>query len=169
MFFSCKLQKKSGIFQRYEQSNGALIFQIQKQLFSLTQGSDDFSTYFTKIKRIWDELKTIHEIPNCSCGSTAAINKFLEEQRLVQLLMGLNDLFKAIKGQILMMSPLPSISTVHSLLIHEERQREISAAPNLLPILWRCMLTIQLQIINHPRSIVQIARKLDISSVNAID
>ncbi|XP_042752608.1 uncharacterized protein LOC111893020 [Lactuca sativa] len=94
-------------------------------------GSDDFSTYFTKIKRIWDELKTIHEIPNCSCGSTAAINKFLEEQRLVQLLMGLNDLFKAIKGQILMMSPLPSISTVHSLLIHEERQREISANPNL--------------------------------------
>ena len=116
--------------QRYEQSNGALIFQIQKQLFSLSQGSDDFSSYFTKIKRVWDELKVIHEIPNCSCGSSAAINKFLEEQRLVQLHMGLNDSYGAIRGQILMMSLLPSISTVHSLLIHEERQREISTVPN---------------------------------------
>nr|KAJ0211652.1 hypothetical protein LSAT_V11C400219650 [Lactuca sativa] len=45
--------------------------------------------------------------------------------------MGLIDSYKAIRGQILMMSPLPSISTVHSLLIHEERQREISAKLNL--------------------------------------
>lgn len=46
--------------------------------------------------------------------------------------MGLNDSYKAIRGQILMMNPLPNISTVHSLLIHEERQRDISSNPNVV-------------------------------------
>ena len=64
----------------------------------------------------------IQEIPPCTCGSATALNKFVEEQRLIQLLMGLNDSYKAVRGQILMMTPLPSIATVHSLLIHEERQ-----------------------------------------------
>lgn len=42
----------SELIQRYEQSNGALIYQIKKQLFSISQGSDDFSSYFTKINRV---------------------------------------------------------------------------------------------------------------------
>ena len=42
----------SELIQRYAQSNGALIYQIQKQLYSVNQGSEDFSTYFTKIKRV---------------------------------------------------------------------------------------------------------------------
>lgn len=55
----------------------------------------------------------IHEVPNCSCGSVAKINKFLEEQRL-------------------MFIPLPSIATVHSLLIHEKRQRDITTSPTIV-------------------------------------
>lgn len=118
--------------ERYSQSNGTLIYQVQKKLYSINQGSEDFSSYFTKIKKIWDELKMIQEVPACTCESAALFNKFMEEQRLIQLLMGLNDSYKAIRGQILMMNPLPNISTVHSLLIHEERQRDISSNPNVV-------------------------------------
>lgn len=111
--------------QRYEQSNGALIYQIQQQLYSISQNTDDFSTYYTKLTKIWDELRVIQEVPNCPCGTNAKILKFLEDQRLIQLLMGLNDSYKILRGQILMMKPLPSLSTAYSLIIHEECQREI--------------------------------------------
>lgn len=67
--------------QRYEQSNGALIYQIQ-QLYSISQNSDDFSTYFTKLMKIWDELRVVQEIPPCTCEAAASIRKYLEEQRL---------------------------------------------------------------------------------------
>lgn len=117
--------------QRYEQSDGALIYQIQQQLYSISQNSDEFSTYFTKLTKIWDELRTIQNLPPCSCGATAGIHKFLEEQRLVQLLMGLNDSYKVIRGQILMMKPLPSVSTAYSMIIQEERQRTINSSPIL--------------------------------------
>ncbi|XP_023753961.1 uncharacterized protein LOC111902344 [Lactuca sativa] len=53
----------------------------------------------------------IQEVPPCTCGSTAKIKKYVEEQRLIQLLMGLNESYKSIRGQILMMNPLPSIAT----------------------------------------------------------
>ena len=40
--------------------------------------------------------------------------------------MGLNDSYKIVRGQILMMKPLPSLSAAYSLIIQEERQRTIS-------------------------------------------
>jgi hypothetical protein len=43
--------------------------------------------------------------------------------------MGLNDNFAQIRGQILLIDPLPSINKVFSLVIQEERQCVISANP----------------------------------------
>lgn len=40
--------------------------------------------------------------------------------------MGLNDTFKILHGQILMMKPLPIFSTIYSMIIEEERQREMN-------------------------------------------
>lgn len=59
--------------QRYDQSNNALIYQIQQQLYYVAQNSDDFSTYFTKLTKIWDELRVVQDIPSCTCGSAAKI------------------------------------------------------------------------------------------------
>lgn len=40
--------------------------------------------------------------------------------------MGINDSYKIIRGQILMMKPLPSLSITYSLIIQEERQGNIN-------------------------------------------
>ena len=58
-----------------------MLYQIQQQLYSLAQGSDDFPSYFTKLSKIWDELRAIQNIPTCSCASSIAINKLLEDQK----------------------------------------------------------------------------------------
>ncbi|KAM3304356.1 hypothetical protein P3S67_015388 [Capsicum chacoense] len=41
---------------RFGQSSGAKLFQLQKKLSDLSQGTCDIATYYTKIKRLWDEL-----------------------------------------------------------------------------------------------------------------
>lgn len=118
---------------RYEQSDGALLYQIQQNLYSISQGSDDFSSYFTKLSTIWDELRVVQTIPACSSNATMAINKILKDQRLIQLLMGLNDSYKSFRGQILMMKPLPTISIIYFMVIQEERQIGISSSSNFYP------------------------------------
>ena len=45
--------------------------------------------------------------------------------------MGLNDSYKVLRGQILMMKPLPTISTTYSMILQEERQRGITVSPTL--------------------------------------
>ena len=48
----------------------------------------------------------------------------------MQFLMGLNDSYSQIKGQILLMEPVPSINKFYSLLIQEERQRRVGSSNN---------------------------------------
>lgn len=44
--------------------------------------------------------------------------------RLSQFLMGLSEQYTAIKGQLLLMNPQPTLSRAYSLLLQEETQRE---------------------------------------------
>jgi hypothetical protein len=46
----------------------------------------------------------------------------------MQFLMGLNESYSAIRGQILLMNPLPDVSKAYSSIVQEEKQRTIGAA-----------------------------------------
>jgi len=52
--------------------------------------------------------------------------KFVHNQKLLQFLMGLNGSYEQVRGQILMMVPLPSLNKTYSFLIERESQRTIS-------------------------------------------
>lgn len=66
-------------------------------------------------------------LPVCTCGVASQIAQFQEDHKLIQFLMGLNDSYLLIRGNILMMTPLPTVSQAYALLIQEERQREVNA------------------------------------------
>ncbi|KAK9683303.1 hypothetical protein RND81_10G130400 [Saponaria officinalis] len=116
---------------RYGQTNGAQLFSVQKKLSDFSQGSDNITAYFTKIKSIWDEIDSMGMNPSCSracsCGSKHKQVKYQEDQKIVQFLMGLNDSYTVIRGAILMQNPLPKLAVVYNTLVQEERQREIHA------------------------------------------
>lgn len=48
----------------------------------------------------------------------------------MSFLMGLNDSHAQIRGQLLLLDPLPPINKVFSLVIQEERQRNVSSLTN---------------------------------------
>ncbi|XP_055835097.1 uncharacterized protein LOC129903569 [Solanum dulcamara] len=122
--------------QRFGKSNGAKLYHLQKELTSLIQGNSDIAGYFTKLKRLWDELDGINVIVCCSCQCTcdgkAKLTKSLEDQRLIQFLMGLNDVYAQARGNILMMNPLPGMDVAYSLLLQDENQREVYANTNYI-------------------------------------
>ncbi|XP_059442162.1 uncharacterized protein LOC132174541 [Corylus avellana] len=55
----------------------------------------------------------------------SAITQENQSEYILQFLMGLNDSFSHVRGQILLMDPLPPINKVFSLLVQDERQRMI--------------------------------------------
>lgn len=61
------------------------------------------------------------------CGAMKQLTDFQNQDYAMKFLMGLNDFYSHIRGQILLLEPLPSITEVFSLIVQEERQREISS------------------------------------------
>ncbi|KAL6318359.1 hypothetical protein AAG906_039451 [Vitis piasezkii] len=101
-------------------------FQI-KSIATMSQGTMMMAAYFTKIKALWDELETYRS--PLTCNQRQAHLEQREEDRLMQFLMGLNESYKAVRSNILMMSPLPNVRQAYSLIVQEEMQRQVSSEP----------------------------------------
>ncbi|KAH0697064.1 hypothetical protein KY290_014494 [Solanum tuberosum] len=64
---------------RYDQTNGAKLYQIQKEINDLTQGILDITVYYTRMKKLWEELNTL-SVKNqyscvCVCGAKDGMHK----------------------------------------------------------------------------------------------
>lgn len=118
---------------RFGQSNGAKLFHLKKELNRLVQGTNNIAGYFTKLKRLWDELASLDSQDKCTCvcicEGKQKLEKSVEDEMLIQFLMGLNDTYAQARGNILMMNPLPNINVAYSLILQDENQKETYMSP----------------------------------------
>jgi hypothetical protein len=114
------------------QKNGPRVFQLQKSISVLSQGNSSMSSYFTLLKSLSDELSNYRPIPPCSCGGMQVVAAHYHQEYVYQFLMGLNESFATIRGQILLLEHLPSVNKVFYLVIQEEKQQEISVKSHIL-------------------------------------
>lgn len=116
----------------FGESNGPLIYQLQRQIASITQGNSSLSKYYMNLKQLWDELNCLVPLPPCNCGSEKSISENISMTRLMQFLMGLNDTYDNLRNQILVLDPLPTVHKAYSMALRVEKQREVQinfAAP----------------------------------------
>ncbi|XP_073317219.1 uncharacterized protein [Primulina huaijiensis] len=111
---------------RFQQSNAPRIYQIKKLLSAFNQGSLSVSSYYTKLRTLWDELKDYQPASLCHCGSMKDWMNYHNQECVMQFLIGLNESYGQIRAQILLVDPLPVITKVFSLVVQEERQRSIT-------------------------------------------
>ena len=102
--------------ERFSQGNAPRIFEIQREIACLKQEQQSISTYYTKLKSFWDELAFYLKISQS------------EQQKLMQFFMGLHETYSAIRGQILLMNPLPTVRQAYSAISQEEKQRFLSVS-----------------------------------------
>ncbi|GJW69655.1 hypothetical protein Tco_0126572 [Tanacetum coccineum] len=86
--------------------------------------------YYHKLKGLWDEHDAL-EAPylcNCACSCENGKNNGDREQRkrLIQFLMGLDECYSNLRGQILLLQPLPLVAKAYGMVRQEEKQREDS-------------------------------------------
>ncbi|XP_019059537.1 PREDICTED: uncharacterized protein LOC109117186 [Tarenaya hassleriana] len=120
----------NNLIRRYKQNHVPRRYSIKQKLRSLSQGSTDVSTYYTKLLTLWEELKAVRNNPKCSCGRCACdLNQkwyeHHEEDFVIEFLFGLNDSYESIRSQIIMLDPLPDLDKTYNLIIQHEQQRLI--------------------------------------------
>ncbi|KAF5465279.1 hypothetical protein F2P56_015299 [Juglans regia] len=123
--------------ERFAQPDEARIYHLQHKLSGIVQGHLSVSDYFTQLNAIWEELHSHRPLPCCFCGKCTcdALKNVGEVQQgdyVFKFLMGLDDSYDVARGQIILLSPLPSLDKTFSLILQEERQRQ--ARNTTLPI-----------------------------------
>ncbi|XP_072078166.1 uncharacterized protein [Arachis hypogaea] len=103
------------------------IADLQEEMFAIKQGDLSITAYFTKLKGIWEELDEFKPIPSCACGVSCScglkiIREYRDQEHVVRILRGLNEQYTIMKSQIMLMVPLPSVNSIYSLLLQQERQ-----------------------------------------------
>lgn len=72
-------------------------------------------------------MVNVTNIPKCSCPCTCTAKQQAEQHdetmKVTEFLTGLNELYTNIRGQLLMMTPMPQMTQVLALLQQVERQR----------------------------------------------
>ncbi|XP_019056990.1 PREDICTED: uncharacterized protein LOC109116288 [Tarenaya hassleriana] len=125
----------NNLIRRFKQNHVPRRYSIRQLLRSLCQGSSDVSTYYTKLFTLWEELKSVKSTPKCTCGgcNCELDQKWYdhhEEDFVIEFLFGLNDSYESIRGQIIMLDPLPDLEKTYNLIIQHEQQRMIKI-PNV--------------------------------------
>ncbi|XP_068650569.1 uncharacterized protein [Aristolochia californica] len=127
IFFASAREIWLDLRDRFQQINGPRIFQLKPELMNLHQDQNSVSIYFTKLKTIWEELSNYR--PNCSCGKCSCVGvknliDYHHMEYIMSFLMGLDDSFSQVRGQLLLIDPMSPINRVFSLIVQEERQRK---------------------------------------------
>ncbi|XP_011070159.1 uncharacterized protein LOC105155873 [Sesamum indicum] len=130
MYVSSSRELWLEIQSRYGRSSGPMIYQIQREISSISQGDMTLTSYLTKVKKLWNELFCLAPSPKCtcggcSCGINAAIGEMYSSMQLMQFLMGLHENFDKEKTQLLMMDPLPDLERAFSIIFAVEQQRNV--------------------------------------------
>ncbi|XP_070056930.1 uncharacterized protein [Nicotiana tomentosiformis] len=105
----------------FDKVNPMRIFQIHRAIATLSQGTDSVSTYFTKLKSLWNEHEAM--VPASNSRESA---EHLQQQRLLQFLSGLNDSYDQVRRQILLQSNEPSLNQAYAMVIEDESQHSSS-------------------------------------------
>ncbi|XP_057987591.1 uncharacterized protein LOC131171467 [Hevea brasiliensis] len=132
-----KPSKNSPMFKKWRrvdstfwESNGPLLYNIKREISLFTQGNMPLMVYFTKLKKLWDEVQCLRPFlvctcGNCTCGASKAIADFDEDEKLIQFLMGLGDHYDHVRNQMLLIDPLPSASKAYSMALRVEKKKDV--------------------------------------------
>ncbi|XP_074297837.1 uncharacterized protein LOC141628622 [Silene latifolia] len=115
---------------RYLVSNGARKYKLNKDTYEMKQNGKSITEYYIQLWTVWDELENLNDFPIITV-LTEEISAFLdamqkrkEEARLFQFLNGLDATYGTQRSAVLLMSPLPTVDDVVSIMVQEEAQQQ---------------------------------------------
>lgn len=112
------------------------MYQVQNDINDLSQRVFDITVYYTKMKKLWEELSNLNVRGQCNCVCSYRgkenMHKAKQDIRLIQFLMGMNEVYTMTRGNILMINSLPSMAQAFALLVQKENKRSLSQTTRYL-------------------------------------
>ncbi|KAF5799967.1 putative RNA-directed DNA polymerase [Helianthus annuus] len=75
---------------------------------------------------MWKQFDAVLQLPTCSCQAAKDFNDFSTLIKLMQFLMGLDDVYQPVRTNLLTREPLPTVKVAFSIVSREESHRNSS-------------------------------------------
>ncbi|XP_010668098.1 uncharacterized protein LOC104885090 [Beta vulgaris subsp. vulgaris] len=129
LFADSTFQFWTEVVERYGHTNIPQLYK-HRTLMKTEQGNQSVAEYYSKLKRVWDEIHVLDGFPDCSCGAIAKcscnlLKRILEADevmKLIQFVSGLNEDYDLTKQNLLSSDPLPTVNHAFHILQQVERQ-----------------------------------------------
>ncbi|XP_071739270.1 uncharacterized protein [Rutidosis leptorrhynchoides] len=109
--------------ETYDKVDGSIIFNVHQSINSFTQNGLTISEYYHKINSLWKQFDGLVKLPACTCDASKDFTEHNSLIKLMQFLMGLDDVYAPIRSNILITDPLPSVKTAFAIISREESHR----------------------------------------------
>lgn len=112
--------------ERFEKEGAPRAYELKQSLNATRQDGSYVSSYYTKLKAVWDELQLVHPMPRCTCDKCDCelgkrLSELKEREKIYEFLMGLDDDFSIIRTEITAMKPAPSLGAIYHLVAEDEQ------------------------------------------------
>lgn len=112
--------------ERFSHTNTVQLFYIENAIRECQQDSSSVTSFFNKLKGLWDEKDSLCAFPACTCEAAPEVKAYMDTQKTMQFLMGLNESFGALRSNVITLDPLPAVNKVYAMALRHEKQANAS-------------------------------------------
>ncbi|KAJ0801453.1 putative RNA-directed DNA polymerase [Helianthus annuus] len=103
--------------------DGSIVYDLYKKINCVSQGGTPVAEYYNKLTTMWKQFDAMLHLPTCSCQAAKDYNDFTTLIKLMQFLMGLDDVYQSVRTNLLTRDPLPTVKVAFSIISREESHR----------------------------------------------
>ncbi|CAI9113269.1 OLC1v1013842C1 [Oldenlandia corymbosa var. corymbosa] len=113
--------------EQYGTSNSNKLYNMRKERIDVQQGDNSLVNNYNSLKRVWDEYDHYHLMPVCIPAVARILQTRDQEDKLIDFHMGMNKSYEAIKDQILLIDPPPTLHHAYAMVFRVEKQLKPSS------------------------------------------
>ncbi|GJR09762.1 putative ribonuclease H-like domain-containing protein [Tanacetum coccineum] len=116
--------------ETYDRVDGSIVFNLIQKINSFKQGGLPISEYYHKLNSLWREFDILTKLPDCTCATRNELYDHAKLLKLMQFLMGLDDVYQPIRSNIMTREILPEAKDAFLIISREESHRGIPPSSN---------------------------------------
>ncbi|KAJ0888787.1 putative retrotransposon gag domain, retrotransposon Copia-like protein [Helianthus annuus] len=100
--------------ETYDKIDGSVVYDLFKKINSISQNGSTVADYYNRLTTMWKQFDAMLQLPTCSCKAAKDYNDFTMLIKLMQFLMGLDDVYQPVRTNLLTRETFPSVKVAYS-------------------------------------------------------
>ncbi|XP_022040080.1 uncharacterized protein LOC110942612 [Helianthus annuus] len=109
--------------ETYDKIDGSVVYDLYKKINCISQNGSIVADYYNRLTTMWKQFDAMLKLPTCSCKAAKDYNDFSMLIKLMQFLMGLDDVYQPVRTNLLTREEFPSVKVAFSVVSREESHR----------------------------------------------